>query len=328
MLSGGDGDDRLEGGDGSDTLVSGIGQDSLEGGAGLDLAVFSLPRYLSPITYDGSGLSVFNLAGSKAELSGIESIRFSDQSLRTADLVGELQGKQPTITVISTKEPAGYRLSLDNLSAQVSDQNDRQAVWANGQWSASFKTDVQAFLAWSAISPKGDPAIGSLSLDVALALISTGMSSADFESWERVISLLADFQPGADGNMSFDRVLSASLFSEFRILSLGQTSSGDIKYVSALENVEAPSGDSKQMKVVKRDGQWTESFAQDVGSFLAWAKANNYGEPSLATWTTERGLQFVGDLLATDNASGVLIIGMLADFSIGSNGQMDFDGIF
>jgi hypothetical protein len=159
-------------------------------------------------------------------------------------------------------------------------------------------------------------------------LISSGSSGADFESWERLISLLADFQPGADGNMSFDGVLSTSLLSEFRILSLGKGTSGDVRYVSALENVEAPSVDNNLMKVVKRDGQWTEPFAQNVASFLSWAKANNYGEPSLATWTTERGLQFVGDLLAADYASGVLIIGMLADFSIGSNGQMNFDGFF
>ena len=111
-------------------------------------------------------------------------------------------------------------------------------------------------------------------------------------------------------------------------MSLGKTQAGDIKYVAALESVEVPSVDGSLMKVVKRDGQWTESFAQNVTNFLSWAKANNYGDPSLSTWTTERGLQFVSDLLSADNASGVLIIGMLADFSIGATGQMSFDGIF
>lgn len=297
-------------------------------GGGDDVALFGLPSRLMLVSEADKGLSVANLLGDKTYLRSVEKLQFADKSTSASEILEELQGRFSSIVVSATKNAGQYVIDTEYVLDLADDTGERQTIWFDGKWSDSFRSDVQRFLNWSANSPLGDAAIGRLDLETALGLVAAGVSGPSFDSWERIIGLLADFQPAADGNMSFDSVLTPPLITELRVLSLGSSESGGLKYLSALENVESPSTDSETMKVVKRGDTWTASFSQDVESFLAWARASNYGDPGLANWTTAQGLLFVEDVLKANNATGVTIIGMLADFSVSANGQMEFDGLF
>jgi Ca2+-binding RTX toxin-like protein len=101
-LSGGDGIDRLSGGDGDDTLAGDAGNDVLKGGAGsdrlfggdgIDTAVVSgvQASYLFQRQTDGSVLMTDTVGTDGTDLLyDIESLRFSDGTVRSLDSVAPL----------------------------------------------------------------------------------------------------------------------------------------------------------------------------------------------------------------------------------------------
>ncbi len=91
IISGNSAANRLEGGAGDDTLTGGAGDDTLIGGAGTDVAVFSGARsaYQVTTTADGATTVLHLSSGSDGTdtLSGVETLRFSDQDVTVARTV-------------------------------------------------------------------------------------------------------------------------------------------------------------------------------------------------------------------------------------------------
>jgi Ca2+-binding RTX toxin-like protein len=85
---GGSGNDTLGGGGGSDTLAGNAGNDSLVGGSGVDVATFASTR--AGYTITGLGGGVFTVVGPDGAdtVSGIEALRFSDQTIWFAATAG------------------------------------------------------------------------------------------------------------------------------------------------------------------------------------------------------------------------------------------------
>ncbi len=123
MLAGEGGDDHLSGGDGNDVLSGGMGDDVIEshggndtvsGGAGVDTAIYYDSRSNFAISYVGDGrYTVTDLRANSPfgadMVSGIEFLRFNDQTVSTAPLSGgvTINGTVLNDTISPTKAPAG-----------------------------------------------------------------------------------------------------------------------------------------------------------------------------------------------------------------------------
>ncbi len=119
-LSGMRGDDNLSGGEGDDVLDGGAGNDNLNGGSGQDTADFSGNSSAYNIVNNGDGTgSVTRIStGETDTLSGIEFLRFDDQTIQ---FISSNAAPVPLTTEISATEDGG---SAGSLQATDADNDD------------------------------------------------------------------------------------------------------------------------------------------------------------------------------------------------------------
>ena len=87
-------------------------------------------------------------------------------------------------------------------------------------------------------------------------------------------------------------------------------------------------GESRQQQSVKFQGTWTKTFRDDVAEFLKWNRESSTGDKNLGAASIELCLEFLDrGLEEGDRPAFVNIIGLLADFSISSDGW-SLDGDF
>jgi Ca2+-binding RTX toxin-like protein len=80
-LTGSAGDDRLLGGSGNDLLDGNGGHDRLEGGEGQDSAIYAAPRAEASIVLQADGTTLVRGPAGELLLSGVETLRFTDQAV-------------------------------------------------------------------------------------------------------------------------------------------------------------------------------------------------------------------------------------------------------
>ncbi|MEK7244449.1 MAG: hypothetical protein AAB223_00325 [Pseudomonadota bacterium] len=126
-ILGGGGADYLEGGAGDDVLVGGAGDDVIGGGDGRDTAVFSgnFTDYTIALGDDG----VLTVTGPDGidTVSGVEYLRFSDQTIATATLAPEA----PVLAVSDAAGREDIAIPLD-ISAVVADPKEVLTVTIAG----------------------------------------------------------------------------------------------------------------------------------------------------------------------------------------------------
>jgi Ca2+-binding RTX toxin-like protein len=128
-LNGFDGNDTLDGGAGNDLLIGGLGNDSIVGGLGTDTAVFSGKSADYQITDIGGGLiTVTDLNTGDGNdgtdtLSGIEALKFSDQTIDDANdpPVNSVPGAQSTNEDTALVFSGAKAITVSDVDADGSD---------------------------------------------------------------------------------------------------------------------------------------------------------------------------------------------------------------
>jgi len=110
---------------------------------------------------------------------------------------------QSSITVNSAK----FQWVDNMVPSQSPDSSTTQVIKYNGVWSASFRADAQALLAWhqNPASPGRNSSLDGLSLDVALGALDRGLAGAERSAFIELVGLIADCKivngvPLFDGN--------------------------------------------------------------------------------------------------------------------------------
>jgi len=180
-LDGGAGDDFIDGAEGEDKVVF--------PGAEADYVVRT--DAVSKIT------TVTSKSGETDTLKNIETISFK-----------VTLGSAATVTQSSITLSSGKFQWVDNkVTSQTPDASTTQVVKYNGAWSASFRADAQALLAWhqNPASPGRNASLDGLSLEVALGALDRGLAGAERAAFIELVGLIADCKivngvPLFDGN--------------------------------------------------------------------------------------------------------------------------------
>jgi len=127
------GNDTIDGGTGDDTLVGGVGNDSIVGGAGNDTAVFSLARSAYKVSVVSGQIRVEASSGGTDGvdlLSGIETLKFADQSVSALSVTGTSNAKPTAVSsILTTPEDTALVFTKDHFAFKDSDLSDSlQAV--------------------------------------------------------------------------------------------------------------------------------------------------------------------------------------------------------
>jgi Ca2+-binding RTX toxin-like protein len=127
------GNDTIDGGTGDDTLVGGVGNDSIVGGAGSDTAVFSLARSAYKVSAVSGQIRVEDTVGGIGGidlLSGIETLKFADQSVSASSIIDGPNAKPSSVSAtLTTLEDKTLVLSKANFAFKDSNSSDSlQAV--------------------------------------------------------------------------------------------------------------------------------------------------------------------------------------------------------
>ena len=198
-LSGGEGNDTLNGGEGDDTLDGGAGDDFIDGAEGEDKVVFPGAEADYVVRTDAVSkiTTVTSKSGETDTLKNIETISFK-----------VTLGSAATVTQSSITLSGGKFQWVDNkVTSQTPDASTTQVVKYNGAWSASFRADAQALLAWhqNPASPGRNASLDGLSLEVALGALDRGLAGAERAAFIELVGLIADCKivngvPLFDGN--------------------------------------------------------------------------------------------------------------------------------
>jgi hypothetical protein len=153
MLYGGPGNDTLEGGIGDDMLYGGPGNDTMNGGSGADIAAYEANRNdYTVLSYaDEVAVGHQSKGGEGLDLlTGVESLRFPDQTLSAGQADGPLAyiaSYADLIAAFGTDESAGFNhyLQWGYREGRSSDNFDEVQYVANyPDLQAAFGTDYEA----------------------------------------------------------------------------------------------------------------------------------------------------------------------------------------
>jgi len=139
-------------------------------------AIITLPIAADELT-EGDETLTLTIEGQSA------SVQIKDTSLTPA--IPELR-----ITISQGK----FQLTETSVASQTPDSPATQVVKYNGVWSASFRADAQALLAWhqNPASPGRAASLDGLSLDVVLGALDRGLVGPDRAGFIELVGLIAD----------------------------------------------------------------------------------------------------------------------------------------
>jgi Ca2+-binding RTX toxin-like protein len=125
-IDGGAGNDRLMGGRGDDNLIGGAGNDVQDGGAGNDTAIYAGASTDYAITYDGTTVTVADLAPAKAGDDGVDTLS-GFEWLKFADQIVELHAPESSKDIADLLGTDAYRFDgsgADQLGYMVANAGD------------------------------------------------------------------------------------------------------------------------------------------------------------------------------------------------------------
>jgi Ca2+-binding RTX toxin-like protein len=184
-LQGGAGNDTLDGGAGNDTLVGGTGNDLILGGAGTDEAVFTLARSAYKVSVVSGQIRVEASSGGTDGvdlLSGIETLKFADQSVLASTITGPSNAK-PTAasSTLTTPEDTALVFIANSFAFKDSDPSD----------------------SLQAISITALPTKGALKLNGASVSLNQSISVADIVAGKLAFTPVADANGTAYAKVGF-----------------------------------------------------------------------------------------------------------------------------
>jgi Ca2+-binding RTX toxin-like protein len=185
-LSGNELANSIVGGDGNDTMTGGAGDDTLVGGTGNDTALFPLAKSNYKITSSSAGTRVEDTfsggTGGADLLTGIEVLKFADQSVTASTITGSSNAKPAAASsTLTTLEDSELVFTKDNFPFKDSDPSD----------------------SLQAVSITALPTKGSLKLSGNAVTLSQSITAADITARKLVYTPVADANGKAYARVGF-----------------------------------------------------------------------------------------------------------------------------
>jgi Ca2+-binding RTX toxin-like protein len=185
-LSGNELANSIVGGDGNDTMTGGAGDDTLVGGTGNDTALFPLAKNNYKITSSSAGIRVEDTfsggTGGTDLLTGIEVLKFADQSVTASTITGSSNAKPAAASsTLTTLEDSGLAFTKDSFAFKDSDASD----------------------SLQAVSITALPTKGALKLNGASVSANQSISVADIVAGRLAFTPVADANGSSYAKVSF-----------------------------------------------------------------------------------------------------------------------------